>query len=160
MTEVDAGNTAQRASMNGRQKGAENAEILRAYLKELRGSGNRLPARNGTLDKSAIAFACGFNRQTLYNNPEAIALLEQALNEIGIEVSTAASDMPIGGKVEHLQKQMDKRDKRIRQLEEMLAARTAELTAMKREVKEVKDQLRQYTAIEEVMTMNGRKFRP
>lgn len=138
------------AAKNGRQKGADNVERLRKYLERLKDSGVRLPAQNGGPDKSAIALAAGFNRQTLYNNPAASALLEDAVRDIGLEGDTkvVADD-----KAAHMQRQMGKRDRRIQQLEEMLDARTAE-------VRELKEKLRQYSLMEEIMTANGRRFRP
>jgi hypothetical protein len=104
----------------------------------------------GKPDKSAIAIACGFNRQTLYNNPEAIALLDTAVKEIGLE---GEGEIIADGKVAHVQQQLDRRDRRIQQLEEALQARVAEIQGLK-------EQLRKYAVMEEVMTVNGRRFRP
>lgn len=137
-------------SKNGRQVGAENAEKLRDYLSELKAKGGRLPSRGGKPDKSAISIACGFNRQTLYNNPEAITLLGTAVEEIGLE---GGANVIADGKAAHMQQQMDRRDRRIQQLEETLQARVAEIQGLK-------EQLRQYAVIEEVMSTNGRRFRP
>ena len=39
-------------------------------------------------NKSVIADACGFGRLTLYNNTEAITVLEQAVIEIGVVEDT------------------------------------------------------------------------
>ena len=158
MSEEDCGgHQPERASKNGRQIGEENVERLRAYLDELKESGNRLPARNGQPDKSAIALACGFNRQTLYNNPEAVALLGRAVEEIGLD---AKGKVPSDSKAAHMQHQMDRRDRRIQQLEESLQARIAENQWLRQELKKLKDQLRSYGFMEEVMTANGRRFRP
>lgn len=138
------------APKNGRQVGADNVEKLRVYLSGLNPTGPRLPSRAGKPDKSAIALACGFNRQTLYNNPEAISLLDTAVEEIGLEEE---SGIIVDGKAAHMQQQMDKRDRRVQQLEEALQARVAEIQGLK-------EQLRQYAIMEEVMTANGRRFRP
>lgn len=48
---------------------------LRAYLHSLDCSGAELPRRAGRPKIAAIAKACGFDRNVLYNNKEAIALL-------------------------------------------------------------------------------------
>jgi hypothetical protein len=143
-------------SKSGQQVGAENVERLRSYLTNLKAKGARIPSRNGKADKSAVAIACGFNRQTLYNNPEAITLLEQGVEEIGLDKNSPSVD----GRAVHLQQQMDVRDRRIQRLEQMLATRTAENTALRQEVKELKEQLRQYTLLDESISTSGRKYRP
>jgi hypothetical protein len=146
-----------RQAKSGQQIGAENAEKLSDYLAELKLKGAHLPSRNGKADKSAIALACGFNRQTLYNNPEAVALLEQAVHDIGLEDGNAP---PGGGKIEHVQRRLDQRDRRIQQLEEKLTAKEAENAELRREKRDLKEKLRQYEIFEEVMTANGRRFIP
>lgn len=138
------------SSKNGRQKGADNVERLLKYLKRLKEADTRLPASGGKPDKSAIALACGFNRQTLYNNPAAIALLDEAVVDIGVEDETKVVD---DGKAAHTEHQMGKRNRRIQQLEEMLHTRTAE-------VRGLKEKLREYELMEEVMSTSGRRFRP
>lgn len=50
-------------------------ESLRAYLERLGDRGERLPQHDGFPNKAAIARACGFNRDVLYDDPEAIAML-------------------------------------------------------------------------------------
>lgn len=142
---------------SGRQVGAENVERLRVYLAELKSSGARLPSRRHQPDKSAIAIACGFNRQTLYNNPEAVALLDEAVTEIGLEGQARVTP---DSKALHLQRQVDRRDRRIQQLEENLQTRSAENFALRQEIKELKELLRRYDIFEEAMVTNGRKFRP
>jgi hypothetical protein len=146
-----------RPSKSGHQVGAENAQRLRAYISELRTKGVRIPVRNGKPDKSAIAIACGFNRQTLYNNPEAVALLNDAIIEIGVDTGTPPA---AEGKALHLQQQMDLRDRRIQRLEQLLATRSAENSALRQENKELKEQLRQYKTLEEAISTTGRTYHP
>ncbi|HEX8131598.1 MAG TPA: hypothetical protein VF527_21055 [Pyrinomonadaceae bacterium] len=147
----------ERQAKSGQQLGIENAEKLHDYLAELKSKGACLPSNNGKADKSAIALACGFNRQTLYNNPEAVALLKQAIHDIGLEDGAAPSG---GGKIEHVQRRLDQRDRRIQQLEEKLTTKEAEIAALRREKRELTEKLRQYEIFEEVMTANGRRFIP
>lgn len=142
-------------SKSGQQRGVENVESLRAYLDDLRSKGGFLPSRKGKPDKSAIAIACGFDRQTFYNNPEAIALLEKAREEIGI-----GDSHPPTGRTAHLEQLMTTRDRRIQHLEERLHTRTAEVEELRRENKELKERLRRYELAEEVMATTGRKYRP
>jgi hypothetical protein len=157
MSEGTAPEKAGRVAISGKQAGAENSQRLRAYLAALRSGGRRLPSRGGKPDKSAIAVACGFNRQTLYNNPEAISLLDEAVKEFGLEGENNAAP---GGKTEFLRRQVDKRERRVRRLEELLDTRNAENQTLRRENKELKEKLRQYELTEEIMTTSGRRFRP
>lgn len=141
---------------NGQQIGADNVERLRIYVNSLKESGARLPSRNGKPDKSTIALAAGFNRQTLYNNPEAITLLEQAVINIGLE-----RDKPkIDGRAAYLQNEVEKRDRRTQSLEEKLQTKIAENGELRRENRELRERLRQYEIMEEVMTTSGRRFSP
>lgn len=150
------GAEADRTSRSGRQRGAENVESLRSYLDDLRSKGGSLPSRNGKPDKSTIAIACGFDRQTFYNNPEAIALLEKAAEEIGV----GGGGRQAGGRAAHLEQLLSGRDRHIQHLEERLQARTAEVEELRRQKRELKERLRQYEIAEEVMTTTGRKYRP
>jgi regulator of replication initiation timing len=151
--------TGEHEAKSGRQVGAENAQQLRNYISAIKANGGRLPSYKGKPDKSAIAMACRFNRQTLYNNPEAVSILEAAVEELGLEEERRES-VVTNSKATHLQRQVDLRDRRIRELEGNLEARVAENNAIKKENKELKERLRQYAFIEEVMTTNGRRFRP
>jgi hypothetical protein len=122
----------------------------------MKSSGRALPSRAGQPDKSAIAIACGFDRQTFYNNPEAKSLLEKAVEEIGVD----GGQPQVGGRAAHLEQLMTARDRRIQHLEERLQSRTVEAEQLRRENKELKEKLRQYEIAEEIMTSTGRKYRP
>ncbi|MCA2008528.1 DUF6262 family protein [Tritonibacter mobilis] len=62
-------------------KAEDNIARLSAYLSEA----DELPARGGKVSVTAIADAAGIDRQVLYRNPRAKALLEVALREKGLE---------------------------------------------------------------------------
>lgn len=53
-----------------------SATLMRQYLEELRERKAFLPRRAGKTNRSAIAKACGFDRNILYLNTEVMALLE------------------------------------------------------------------------------------
>lgn len=155
--------------MSGQQTGAENVKRLDKYLAELRSTGGKLPMRNGKPDKSTIAMACGFNRQTLYNNPAAVALLESATDLLstpdvevcgGEESKAQGSERGGNGKAAHLQQQVDRVSRRIQRIEAKLQAATVERDDLKRQLREKDELLRRYNIIEELITTNGRKFRP
>jgi hypothetical protein len=141
---------------SGKQQGEENVKKLRQYVDALKSEGARLPSRNGNPDKSAIALAAGFSRLTLYNNPAAISLLEEAVEDVGLE----GTPSPGSAKADHLQHQVDRRERRIQRLEELLATKTAENEALRKENREIIEKLRQYSVMEEIMATSGRKFRP
>jgi septal ring factor EnvC (AmiA/AmiB activator) len=141
----------------GRARGAENVELLCGYIAELKAAGARLPSHAGQPDKSAIALAAGFERQTFYNNAAARAVLEQAVVDLGLEGD--ARTVP-ENRAAHLEHKVDQRERRIKHLEERLATQGAELTELRRENKALKEKLRQYEVAEEVMTTTGRRFRP
>jgi hypothetical protein len=67
---------------SGSALGAENAETLKNYLEALEREGRPLPMRGGEPNRSAIALACGFDRQVLYKNPAAKELLDAAIKKL------------------------------------------------------------------------------
>ena len=126
--------------LSGREIGERNAEALREWLEGLEAAGEPLPSRNGRINVSAIAIACGFDRQTLYKNPAAKALLEEAVGRLGMVESTTeeAETTP----------KADRRDRRILQLEQHNAA-------LRAEVRGLREQLARYRHVEDVM-ISGR----
>jgi hypothetical protein len=155
---------------SGRQVGAENVEKLRGYLEELIAKGQRLPSRNGKPDKSAISLACGFDRQTFYNNAEASNLLENAVPIIGLqgcihndsveEDLTDNGSADYSGEAGYLRRNVKQLEKRVQSLEGRLQAKTAEVEELRSENRALNEKLRQHEMFEEVMSTNGRRFRP
>jgi len=64
---------------SGFQVGAEYVERLKRYFADVASEGRPLPARGGKPNASAIALACGFDRQVLYKNPAAKELFDKAM---------------------------------------------------------------------------------
>lgn len=153
---------------SGKQIGDGYAEKFRGYLDGLRARKERLPARNGRPNNSAIALACEFPRLTLYANPQVRAMLKAAVEdqEIGIGGSGESPPNPDGdgvaprGRTAHLEKLASRYEKRIGELEEIRATQAAEIEELKRERRGLRERLRQYEVIEEIMTTSGRRFRP
>ncbi|WP_291825804.1 DUF6262 family protein [Bosea sp. (in: a-proteobacteria)] len=128
--------------LSGAALGAENVEKLRRYLHQLSDEKQPLPERNGRANVSAIALACGFDRQVLYKNPGAKRLLAEAVAELGLDApapTDAASEAP----------QADRRDRRIQRLEQENAALRAELT-------ELRERMRRLHHVEAHMVESGR----
>lgn len=137
------------AGRSGQEVGTENVERLRAYLADLDGRGLPLPTRGGEVNVSAIALACGFNRQVLYVNEAAKALLADAVAKGGFVREEAAGD---GEADEKPVTRTDRRDRRIHRLEQENAALKAENAGLR-------ERLRRLEHVETVM-MTGRRVAP
>ena len=102
----------------------ENYCRLEQYLERLRAAGLKLPGRAGKVNKTAVAMACGFNRETFTQNKRFATLLEDAVEELGFDIPAARA--PEAAK-------RDSRDKsRILVLEQQLAALRSENWELRR----------------------------
>jgi hypothetical protein len=128
-------------SKSGSAIGAENVEALKTYLQALEREGRPLPMRGGEPNRSAIALACEFDRQVLYKNPAAKALLDAAFAKLP---PPAADEEP---KPEVLS---DRRDRRILSLEQQNAALRAENAGLR-------EKLRRLEQVEDIMVTTGRR---
>lgn len=128
----------------GADVGKEHVERLQRYLHTLRTEGKPLPSHDGRPNLSAIALACGFDRQVFYKNSAARELLEQATKEFNLEEK---------GDVPEQDSDNEKRllKARILQLEQRYAALKAENDGLRRKLK-------QYAHIEEHMIETGRRI--
>lgn len=126
---------------SGSEIGAENVERLQRYLESLRQEGRKLPERGGKANFSAIALACGFDRQVLYKNPAAKRLLDDALQQLGL-AEAAGDEKPIA--------KSDRRDQRILTLEQQNASLRAENAGLR-------EKLRQLEQVEDIMVETGRR---
>lgn len=129
-------------SKSGSALGAENVEHLKAYLADLEKEGRPLPMRGGEPNRSAIALACGFDRQVLYKNPAAKALLDAAFEKLP----------PIAAVEEEVKPETktDRRDRRILSLEQQNAALRAENAGLR-------ERLRRLEQVEDIMVTTGRR---
>lgn len=66
----------------------ENVEKFKAYIESI----DALPSRSGKVHVSAVAEAAGIDRQTLYKNPLARQLLEEAVIAKGLRGIDARKD--------------------------------------------------------------------
>lgn len=103
----------------------ENFQKLEAYLQNIREGALKLPSRGGKVNKTAVATACGFNRETFTQNKRFEDRLDQAVTELGLERPTAPEEPP----------RRDGADKaRITQLELQLAAVRGENYELRRKL--------------------------
>lgn len=129
---------------SGAALGAENVRRLQAYLDGLRAAGAPLPERAGRPNVSAIALACGFDRQVLYKNPWARDLLAKAVDELGLAGAVEA-EAPAAGP--------DRRERRMQKLEQENASLRAEVAGLR-------EQLRRLRHVETHMVETGRHVTP
>jgi hypothetical protein len=129
-------------SKSGSALGAENVERLKKYLEALEREGRPLPMRGGEPNRSAIALACGFDRQVLYKNPAAKALLDAAVEKL--DTAPAEEDEP------KPETKSDRRDRRILSLEQQNAALRAENAGLR-------EKLRRLEQVEDIMVSTGRR---
>ncbi|MDA9504067.1 hypothetical protein XI09_04660 [Bradyrhizobium sp. CCBAU 11386] len=129
-------------SKSGGAIGAENVDRLKSYLDALERESRPLPVRGGEPNRSAIALACGFDRQVLYKNPAAKALLEAAVEKLDTSVAHDDEAKP--------EPKSDRRDRRILSLEQQNAALRAENAGLR-------EKLRRLEQVEDIMVTTGRR---
>lgn len=115
-----------------------------------------LPARNGKLNVSAVASACGFDRQILYKNRNARALIEAAVRAKGlIGIEDAGADSAADNSPEAMVPlaRLREEQRRVALLERRLSEMTARNAALR-------TRLRQQSLIEEQLIAAGRRSRP
>ncbi len=128
---------------SGAAIGADNLEALRRYLEGLEEDGHPLPRRANEPNRTAIAKACGFDRQVLYQNPGARDLLD----EYEIEDRKRHLD-----KLQQAEIQRESRSKVDKERSD-LERRVLELEA---ENARLRSELERFAAIERLMTTSGR----
>ncbi len=123
-----------------------NHASLVEYLARLRAAGLTLPTHGGVVNKTAVARACGFARESFQQNPRFAATLDAAVEEIGLDrIEAAAAEGASAG---------DAGNKaRILQLEQQLAACRSETLDLRRK-------LRRHEAILEHIGTTGRRVIP
>ena len=127
-------------NQSGAILGADNAKRLTTYLEKLCAAGHGLPSRNGRVNTSAVALACGLSRAVLYQNPAARRLLQEAVSKLGLYAPIVA----------HKAAPVDPRDQRIMKLEHDNANLKAETLALRRA-------LRKAECVEELMVETGKR---
>lgn len=116
-----------------------NYAKLETYIERLRAAGLKLPSRGGKVNKTAVATACGFNRETFDQNDRFEKRLIKAVEDLGLEApkSTETPTRDSGDKA------------RITALEQQLASLRSENL-----------ELRHKVARYEHLTLTGRRVIP
>lgn len=150
-----------REGMSGQQLAQLNVAAAHAYVAGLRERDGQIPLRAGRPNWTAIALACGFGRGVFYDNAEARAVIERAINhEILTPELSGEPATPTEGRAAHLQKQLEKAESQKHRLEEHSAVIAAENAALRQENKKLRERLRQLSVFEEVMSSSGKRFIP
>lgn len=132
-----------RTGLSGVQKGQRHLDRFKQVLTEL----VHLPSRNGRVNMTALAAACGFDRQVLYKNPGVRAHLEAAALNQTLCIPESRHSTERSGDADDARLQA-----RILQLEQRAVALGAENAELRR-------RLRQYEHIEEHLLETGRRIK-
>lgn len=127
-------------------KGQDNLQRFQSFLERLRQDGSPLP---GATD---IARECGFARQTLYKNPNVKKLWDEAKKELGQKWRHT--------KEAALEVKLDSKSRRIKKLEETLLARNQEIELLRKEVRDLKQQVQFQDKAHQFTLGNGRRIIP
>jgi hypothetical protein len=103
----------------------EHYRRLEEYIQRLREADLKLPSRGGKANKTAVATACGFNRETFTQNKRFEKLLNDAVENLGLDILAKAPEAA----------RRDNHDKsRITALEQQLAALRSENYELRRKL--------------------------
>ncbi|WP_160010456.1 hypothetical protein [Rhizobium sp. 18055] len=117
----------------------QNYAKLLEYIERLRRAKLRFPEHGGKVNKTAVATACGFNRETFAQNARFERALNEGVDELGLQPREAMESAPQDAAIKA----------RITQLEQQLAA-------VRSENYELRRRLAQY----DHMTLTGRRVIP
>jgi len=147
----ETGGSGRAAKKNGKQRGAENVVNVAEYLDRLDRTGELVPLNpDGSPNYSEIARHCGFGRQVFYTNETARALVEQRIQRF--------TESRESRKVKTALHRVDAQDRHIQRIEEKVATLSAEVEALRRQNHDLRERLRQYEVMEEVLDVG--RYRP
>jgi hypothetical protein len=152
------------------QAGKENERKWEEYWNGLRAQGKYLPVKvTGEVNITQVGRDSNIGRENLYKNPNIYPRLLAAISEtIEAQRMGSAKVNPISGisaATEHkredaAQKQVEIRDRRIKDLEEKLAVLAAENYELRSEIKILKDEKTRFELIENMISETGRRILP
>jgi hypothetical protein len=134
----------------------EMAREYEARLENYLSQVDALPSRRGKVNVSAIAAACGFDRQVLYKNKVARQMLEEASRQKGL-TGIVSSDSPELG---HVASEDWVPAARLREEQQRVAALEKRLSEMIARNAALNARIRQNTMIENQLISSGRRPRP
>jgi predicted RNase H-like nuclease (RuvC/YqgF family) len=151
------------------QAGKENERKWEEYWGGLRSQGKYLPIKaNGEVNVAQVGRDSKIGRENLYKNlniyPKLLAAIEETLKaEREAARVRPESDAPVQvnrRSEDAVNKQLEARDRRIRELEERVAVLAAENHELRRQVKNLEDDSKRYEFIENMVSETGRRIIP
>lgn len=151
------------------QAGKDNERKWEEYWNSLRAQGKHLPVKaNGEVNVAQVGRDSKVGRENLYKNqnihPKLLAAIEETLKaqkEATKDVTGPDVHAQVSRRQEEAaQKQIDARDRRIRELEEKVAVLTAENHELRQRVKALEDKSSHYEFIENMVAETGRRILP
>jgi len=151
------------------QAGKENERKWEEYWSSLRSQGRYLPVKaNGEVNIARVGRDSNIGRENLYKNPniypKLLAAVEETLKaEKEVERGQPESDTPIQvnrRSEDAVNKQLEARDRRIRELEEKVAILAAENHELRQRVKTLEVENKRYEFIENMVAETGRRIIP
>lgn len=151
------------------QAGKENERKWEEYWGSLCTQGKYLPVKaNGEVNIARVGRDSKIGRENLYKNPNIYPKLLAAIEETLKAESKIARDQPesdmsvqVNRRSENaVNKQLEARDRRIRELEEKVAVLAAENHELRRQVKTLEDESKRYEFIENMVAETGRRIIP
>lgn len=121
-------------------------------LKDYLASAKVLPTRAGKVNVTAIARACGFDRQVLYSNPACKALLELAAHRHGVETM----EMGFEDKAPDQMVSMSK----LREAERHIGKLEKKISEMRARIVGLETRLRRQGDIDDLLISRGRRGYP
>lgn len=151
------------------QAGKENEHRWEEYWTGLRAQGKYLPVKaNGEVNVAQIGRDSKVGRENLYKNPRIYPKLLAAIRETmdsqraAVTESNTSSTSSVAERKREdaVQRQLELRDRRIKDLEEKLAVSTAENYQLRSEIKTLKEERSRFEFIENMISETGRRIRP
>ncbi len=152
------------------QAGKENERKWEEYWNGLRAQGKYLPVKvNGEVNITQVGRDSNIGRENLYKNPNIYPKLLAAISEtIEAQRTESTKVNPTSGisaaterkREDAAQKQVEIRDRRIKDLEEKLAVLTAENYELRSEIKILNDEKTRFELIENMISETGRRILP
>lgn len=151
------------------QAGKENERKWEEYWDSLRSQDKYLPVKaTGEVNVARVGRESKIGRENLYKNPNIYPKLLAAIEETLRAEGEAAKDRPESGAPaqvsrrpeEAVNKQLEARDRRIRELEEKVAVLAAENHELRRRVKTLEEERKRYEFIENMVAETGRRILP
>lgn len=131
---------------SGSALGRENAARLEDYLASI----DHLPVRGGRVNVTAVARACGFDRQVLYTNPACRSLLNAAASKKGFP------DVEVGQPISKEDESMVPL-KKLREAERRVGALEKKVSELRARIVGLETRLRRHDIIETELIARGRR---